>query len=160
MELLRTWVLGLAGAAVFCAVCTEMTPEGKVKGVQKMVCGIVMTIALMSPLLGFDFGSYSLNLSKYRQAAQEISASAEEISDSLSRTFIEERCAAYILDKARISGLEISEAKVTVRWSGEGVWYPVEAEIRGEYDRSLSEKIEEKLGINAENQHWNENEDT
>jgi hypothetical protein len=160
VEALRTWILGLAGAAVFCAVCTELTPQGSVKSVQKMLCGVVMTLALVSPLLKLDMGKYSLNLARYRQAAEEIGASAEEISDSLSRTFIAEKCAAYILDKARLSGAEVTDAVVSVRWSGEGVWYPVSAEIYGIYNRTLSEKIEEELGISEENQRWIEDENS
>lgn len=158
-EFLRSWILGLAGAAVFCALCSAVTPDGSVKKVQKLLCAVVMTLALVSPLAGLDMSAYSLNLARCRKQAEEIGASAQEISDSLSRTFIEERCAAYILDKARLLGLSPSGVKVTAQWSGEGVWYPVEAEIEAQYDRRLSEKIEEELGITAQNQHWSINED-
>ena len=157
-ELVREWILGLAGAAVFCALCSAVTPDGSVKRVQKLMCGVVMTLALTAPLAGLDMSGYSLNLAKFSRRAGEIGASAQEISDSLSRTFIEERCAAYILDKARLLGLEPGAVKVTAQWSGEGVWYPVEAEIGAEYDRRLSEKIEEELGIPAQNQRWSKNE--
>lgn len=157
-ELIRGWILGLAGAAVFCALCSAVTPDGSVKRVQKLMCGVVMTLALIAPLAGLDMRGYSLNLAQLRRRGDEIGASAQEISDSLSRTFIEERCAAYILDKARLLGLEPETVKVTTQWSGEGVWYPVEAEIGAEYDRRLSEKIEEELGIPARNQRWSKNE--
>ena len=157
-ELLRSWILGLAGAAMFCALCSAVTPEGSVKRVQKLMCGVVMTLALISPLTGLDMSGYSLNLALCRQRAEEISSSAQKISDSLSRTFIEERCAAYILDKARLLGLEPETVRVTTRWSGEGVWYPVEAEIGAEYDRRLSEKIEEELGIPVQSQRWSKDE--
>lgn len=157
-ELLRNWILGLAGAAVFCAVCSAVTPDGSVKRVQKMLCGVVMTLSLLSPLKVLDMSGYSLSLARCRQQAELIGASAQEISDSLSRTFIEERCAAYILDKARLLGSEPGAVRVTAQWSPEGVWYPAEAEIQMQYNRELSEKIEEELGISAENQHWSINE--
>ena len=117
-----------------------------------------MTLALLSPIKGLDMSGYSLNLARCSQQAEEIGATAQEISDSLSRTFIEERCAAYILDKARLLGSEPGAVRVTARWSSEGVWYPAEAEIEAQYDRRLSEKIEEELGITAQNQHWSINE--
>ena len=157
-EILRNWILGLAGAAVFCVLCSAVTPDGSVKRVQKMLCGVVMTLALLSPIKGLDMSGYSLNLARCRQQAEEIGATAQEISDSLSRTFIEERCAAYILDKARLLGSEPGAVRVTARWSSEGVWYPAEAEIEAQYDRRLSDKIEEELGITAQNQHWSINE--
>ena len=154
MELLRTWIMGLAGTALLCAVCTELTPQGSVKTVQRAICGVVMSLALVSPLLRLDFDSYSLHLAGYRKQAEEIASQGKEISDSLSRTYIQEQCRAYILDKARLSGVPVTSASVELRWSGEGVWYPVAAEIEGTYDRALAEKIEEELGISRENQHW------
>lgn len=157
-QVLRDWILGLAGAAVFCALCSAVTPEGGVRRVQKLLCGVVMALALISPLEELDMGGYSLELARCRQQAEEIAASAQEISDSLSRTFIEQRCAAYILDKARLSGFEPGEVRVRAQWSSEGVWYPVEAQIEAEYDQRLSEKIEEELGIPAHSQHWGINE--
>lgn len=157
-QLLRDWILGLAGAAVFCALCSAVTPEGAVKRIQKLLCGVVMALALISPLAELDMSGYSLNLARSRQQAGEMAASARKISDSLSRTFIEERCAAYILDKARLLGLEPASVKVRAQWSPEGVWYPVEAEIEAQYDGRLSEKIEEELGIPAQDQHWRINE--
>lgn len=160
VSLIRTWILGLAGAAVFCALATELTPKGMVKNVLGPVCGIVMALALLSPLLSIDFESYSLNLAKYRENAAALTASAEEISDSLSRTIIEEECESYILDKALSLGLALDGADVTVRWSGEGHWYPVSAEMAGEYSRELSGLIEAELGISAENQIWSGNENT
>ena len=156
MELLRTWILGLAGAALLCAVCTELTPQGSVKTVQRAICGVVVSLALISPLLRLDSGAYSLHLAGYRKQAEEIASQGKEISDSLSRTYIQEQCRAYILDKARLSGVPVTSASVELRWSGEGVWYPVAAEIEGTYDRALAEKIEEELGIGQENQHWTE----
>ena len=159
MEHLRTWILGLAGAALLCAVCTELTPSGSVKTVQRAVCGVVMSLALVSPLLKLDFDGYSLHLASYRKQAEEIAAQGKEITDSLSRTYIQEQCQAYILDKARLSGANVTSASVELRWSGEGVWYPVAAEIEGTYDRALAEKIEEELGIGRENQHWTDKRD-
>ena len=159
MELLRTWIMGLAGAALLCAVCAELTPQGSVKTVQRAICGVVMSLALVSPLFKLDMGGYSLNLASYRKQAEEIASRGREISDSLSRTYIQEQCRAYILDKARLSGVPVTSASVELRWSGEGVWYPVAAEIEGTYDRALADKIEEELGISRENQHWTDKRD-
>ncbi len=154
IETVRSWIMGIAGAAFMCAICGELTGTGRVKAVEKAIGGFIVTIALISPLIKFDIGSYSINLAKYRNAAESISASAGEISDTLSRTFIAERCEAYILDKAKLLGLSVSDAEVELRWSGEGVWYPVKAKIYGDFNYALAEKIEEELGVSRENQYW------
>lgn len=160
VTLIRSWVLGLAGASIFCAIAVELTPRGMVKNVLLPVCGAVMAMALFAPLLSFDFESYSLSMAKYRENAEALTAAAEEISDSLSRTIIETECESYILDKARTLGLTVEEADVTVRWSGEGYWYPVETRLKGDYSVELSGLIEAELGIGAEEQFWIGNEDT
>lgn len=155
IELIRSWILGLTGAATVCAVATLLTPRGPVKGVTKTLCGVVMAAALLSPLIGFDFPDYSLNLSEYRARGDALIGRAEEISDTLNRRSIEAELEAYILDKAQTLGAAVSAAKVTVEWSTEGYWYPVAAEIEGSYDAALSACIEGELGISREAQTWN-----
>lgn len=155
MEFIRNWILGLAGAAVFCAVATELTPKGPVKAVLRCVCGVVMAGALLSPLLDFDFPAYSLNLARYRASAAEVEAEAAEISGALNRRVIEEALEAYILDKAQTLGTPLADADVTARWSTEGVWAPVAAELNGRENETLSGWIEAELGIPREAQTWN-----
>lgn len=154
LSLIKEWVLGLAGAAVFCAVMTEITPKGAAKGVVKAVCGMVMAIALVSPLLNMDFEAYSLNLAKYRTEAAAAVERGKEISDSLNRSIIEEEYRAYILDKALSLGAELSDARVTVKWSGEGYWYPVECAFTGQYSEGLAVAVETELGVSRERQIW------
>ncbi len=158
LNLLRSWILGLAGAAVFCAVMTEICPKGAVKNIVKVLCGIVMAIALISPVLKLDMPGYSMNMAKYRLRGEEIAAAGREMSDNMSRTIIEEDCRAYILDKGAALGAEITDAVVKLKWSGEGFWYPVECEIWGEYYEPLSRLIESELGIMKENQKWSKDE--
>ena len=158
VELIRTWILGLVGAAVFCALATELTPPGMVKRVLHTLCGIVMALTLVSPLLRFDFSAYSLNLAKYRENAAALHQSAQEISDELSRRLIEDECRAYILDKAQELGLDVEAVSVRVRWSSEGFWYPVEAAVSAPYNGDLSRCMESELGIPESSQNWSGNE--
>lgn len=155
IELIRNWILGLTGAAAVCAVATLLTPRGAVKGVTRMVCGVVMAAALLSPLIAFDFPAYSLHLSEYRARGAALAGRAEEISGALSRRSIEAELEAYILDKAQTLGAAAGAAKVTVEWSTEGYWYPVAAEIDGGYHAALSDLIEGELGVPREAQTWN-----
>lgn len=155
IEFIRSWILGLTGAAAVCAVATLLTPRGPVKGVTRTVCGVVMAAALVSPLIGFDFPAYSLNLAQYRARGDALIGRAEEISGALSRRSIEAELEAYILDKAQTLGAAADAAKVTVAWSTEGYWYPVAAELGGSYDAALSALIEGELGIPREAQTWN-----
>lgn len=159
-EVLRGWVLELCGAAAVCAIALAVCPKGRVNGVLRVVCGAVMTIALLAPVVGFDYDIYSESLEKYRIEADEAAGSASKSEDILSRTIIEEECAAYILDKAAELGLSMSCAQVSARWSEEGFWYPYEAVLRAAGTQAgkteLAEIVASGLGIPRDRQFWEE----
>ena len=159
IELIRTWVLALTGTAAFCAVATELTPKGPVKSVVRTVCAVSLAAALLSPLLEFDFPTYALSMARYRDDAAALTASGKEIGGELNRRVIEERLAAYILDKARSLGVSVTEARVTLKWDADGVWYPTAAEIVGDYSAGLSDCIAAELGVPAEAQTWRNDEE-
>ncbi len=150
--------MGLSGGAVFCAVMCELCPKGTVKSVVKLLCGMVMALALISPLINMEPAQYPLNLAGYRLMAEEAAANGKSESDALSRTIIEEQCRAYILDKGQTLGADIQGAGVKLRWSEEGFWYPVECEIEGRYHSGLAAAISSELGLGDESQVWKENE--
>ena len=154
LGLLRSWILGLSGAAIFCAVVTELCPPGSAKKILRLLCGCVMAVALISPFLKIDLNDYSLNMAKYRAQAEDISLSAKENADSYSRTLIEEQCRAYILDKALTLGVDVAGATVKLRWNEGGFWYPVECSVEADFDVQLAGFIECELGIGEENQKW------
>lgn len=158
LDFFRSWILGLAGAAVFCAVITELCPGGSTKKVLKLLCGLVMAIALISPLIKGEMPAYTINMAKYRTRADEISASAKESADNYSRAIIEEQCRAYILDKALALGIDIENVSVVLRWNDGGFWYPSECVIGSEYNPDLAESIECELGLGKESQKWGTNE--
>jgi stage III sporulation protein AF len=154
----QEWVRAIAGAALICAAATALTPKGKVKGVLKIVCGIVLIMAMVNPLLSGALPELSLDLSVYRQKADEIIGTAEEKENGLSRRIIEGELEAYILDKARSLGATLGSVEVAVKWGDAGCWYPHEVTITAELtprEKSLiSSSIEAELGIPGERQYW------
>jgi len=158
----QEWVRAIAGAALICAAASALTPKGKVKGILKLVCGIVLIMAMINPLLDGTLPELSLDLSAYRQKADEIIGEAEEKENGLSRRIIEGEMEAYILDKARSLGATLESVEVAVKWGDEGCWYPHEVTITAELpprEKSLiSNSIEAELGIPGERQYWSGNE--
>lgn len=151
---LRTWVLGMTGAALFCALASALTPRGTVKEIVKTVCGVVMAAALAAPLFSLPMADYALNAAHWRQEGAAIAAEGETLGSEMSRPVIEERYAAYILDKAAALGTAVQSARVSVRWTTEGVWVPVAAEICGQQSAALAAAIEGELGIAREEIRW------
>ena len=157
-EFLRSWIWSLTGAAVVCACAMHLTPAGQVKKVVRLLCGVVMTAALLSPLRQLDLTEYGWNLARYRAEAAELTGTAETLRQSLDRNIIEEKLAAYILDKAQSCGAALQGAQVHLQWSTEGFWYPDGAVLQGNYDRVLARWMEAELGIPEGAQTWREHE--
>ncbi len=154
------WIRTVVGASLLCCCAMYLCPKGRVRDALRIVCGVVMALALISPIMEFDFRSYSEGLASYRARAGEIDDMANEAYDSLTRTVIEQEYAAYISDKAAEQGLALRSVTVGVEWGGDGVWYPLEAYISGsaQAQEALTPIIEADLGIPQERQYWSNDE--
>ncbi|UOO37138.1 hypothetical protein IZU99_07660 [Oscillospiraceae bacterium CM] len=157
-EAIRTWVIGLAGAALITAVAMTVTPEGKTKKIVSLICGLMTILALIRPLKGFDYVSFAKNLASYKQEASAFSADVSDADEKLTRRIIEEKCCAYILDKAESLGITDLDVTVTAAWDDDGYWYPARAELSTNAGlalrASLESRIESDLGIPREKLVW------
>ena len=150
---MRQWILGIFAASLLSAFALALCPEGRVRPVLRMVCGIVCALAVASPLMGLDMDALASGLAEYRLQAQRSAAEGEEEGKMLERTYIEEECAAYICDAAARREIVIDGASVEVRWDDAAlVWVPHGARVTGAYSPELSALIERELGIPAERQ--------
>jgi len=159
MEIIRTCLIRILGIAVISAVALAITPEGSIKKLLGIVCGFATVTVIISTFSGFDFVSFSSYMSQYRETAESITAQALEKTSVETRLIIEERCAAYILDKAEKVGASVS-ASVKAVWHEDGYWYPSEADIvfsgSNEAEIKLRDYISAELGIAPEKQNWSE----
>lgn len=161
-EFAGNWIKAIACAAIICAAASALTPKGKVKSVQKLICGIVLIMAIISPLLNKDMPELSLDMSKYREEADKIVQNSESKENRLSRTIIENELNAYILDKAKSLGVTLQSVKISMRWSDQECWYPYEVTLSGKIAQRekdlVAGAIEAELGIPKLRQHWSEDE--
>ena len=152
---MKQWLMSVAAASVLSSVALALCPAGRVRSVTRLVCGIVCALALLSPALTLDISAISAAMASYGQAAQIITQNEEEERKMMERTYIEEKCGAYISDKAEALGLGPVFAAVTARWDEEGLaWYPYEAAMGCQRSAPLERAVEAELGIPAERQRW------
>ena len=159
MSYLQQWARGLVSASVVAALARQLGEKTPQKKVIEFVCGVVMLALLFSPVLNADRQILSGALSSYRKTAAELTGDMEERENELLRTYIEQKCGAYILDEADALGMEQTEATVRAKWRGES-WIPWEAYIQSicsaEQRARLISIIDSELGIPVERQNWNE----
>lgn len=159
IAILKEWTMSLIGASIIAAIALTLTPRGRVYGIVRMLCGVVMVIALISPLIDFNLEAYGAGLSQYKEHMYLLENNMDETSERLNRTIIEEECAAYILDKAQVMDLTVT-VTVTAKWGDEGYFIPHEVYIISdtpENSRLLS-VIEADLGVPRVNIHWSTSE--
>lgn len=162
-ELLGQWVRGIAAVAVICGAALAVTPKSKVKNVLKVLCGVVLIIALIRPFIDSDSAELSMDMARYRAQADAVAKNAEEQKTNLSRSIIEQKLESYILDKAQSMEITDLEANVILKWGDEGFWYPYEIELKTNSaagDRNkLSSFVQGELGIPESRQHWSVHQD-
>ena len=157
---MHNWIYSVSVAAAVCAVCGALISDGRMKKASSFVFAAVMLAAMLAPITELDFKIYSISAEKYRLQAESIVADGNEAKENLDRRYIEDKYAAYILDKAAQEDIELQSVSVSCSWSTEGFWYPesaaitINAEIDEEACSGIKNAIEAELGIDAAHQQW------
>lgn len=153
MQILRTWILGVTVLSMILAAAQALMPEGAVKLVSRLTCGLALTLALLQPLMSLERVDFTDLVSDLPAG----SVSAEE-QDPMT-PIIEEELAAYIEEKAGEFGLSCA-ARVTCRPDENGVPLPrsvqITGRLTGEQRQTLSAWIARDLGIPAGEQSFRE----
>ncbi len=158
MALIRAWILGIAAAALAAAIFTALSPQGKARKITMFASGFMLMAAMIKPVIGFDFSVFSSAVMQYGTMGQEYAVMLNEKNDTLLKTIIEERCGAYISDKATSLGMENVKIRVRAVKGDGGYPYPYEVYISAKYSQSrkkaLTDYLESEFGVPASRQHW------
>ena len=162
MGAVRSWLLAVIAASLLCAVAGALMPPGPVKRVGRLVCGLVLIGAMLSPLRLLDLEGGQRWLEGYLASVQSREAELEETVNSQIKVIIEQKYAAYIVDKAAQLGLAC-RARVKCALSEDGLYLPVRTEVDGSMTADVQGKlirvIESELGVPAQAQIYAEEEE-
>ena len=155
---MKMWIFRVIGAAVISGVSMSIVPKGSVKKILSLLCGFLMIYAFMSIGTDLDYSGLSMAMAEYRNESEEFTENAKETADNMNRRIIEEKLSAYILDKGKLEGAENLDAKVNLKWSSDGYWYPYSAVLYFTGSDAVKERLENyiegELGIREENIEW------
>ena len=140
MGLVREWLLGITAAAILAAFAEGVMPEGGIKQVGKLVCGLMMAAAVLRPLGQVEVTDFAPLLEYDEQQIQVL----QEEADTRMKTIIEQELAAYSMDKAAQLGISC-QIRFTCRDEGENVFLPKSAEIFGVQDEQARKQLREFL---------------
>lgn len=146
----KDWLLAVISVSLLCATAEALMPRGAVKRVGRLVCGLALLAAILSPLRTLDVDEGRRWLDSYLSGSDQLEAELRETVNSQLKTIIEKEYAAYIVDKAAQLGITCS-AKVECRETEEGLYLPVRAEVRVSGDGTwLIQSVAEDLGLSED----------
>jgi stage III sporulation protein AF len=163
MSYLTSWLLSVIGTAFLVSLAEALTPQSRVREVAHLVGGILLLLALLSPLANARgaTGDWSWSAADYSEQVAALKAAYQkEQVETLSKG-IKAQSEAYIEAAAQELGLRV-HAEVTLaegedealRQSVGAVELPDTVTLDIPFDAGLSALIEENLGILPENQYW------
>lgn len=162
MGAVRGWLLAVITVSLLCAVADALMPAGAVKRVGRLVCGLVLMGAILSPIARLDVEGSQRWLDSYLSSVRSREAELEDTVNSQMKLIIEREYAAYILDKAAQLGLECT-VRVECELSEDGLYLPLRTEVAGLRTAGAQEKliriISEDLGVPAQSQIYLEEEE-
>ncbi|MBQ9979507.1 MAG: stage III sporulation protein AF [Oscillospiraceae bacterium] len=150
-EFLRNWIITVTAAATLAAIATALIPEGNVKKASSLVLGLVLMLAVISPvkrLTGEDVG----RLTEEFMVEMEESAAFNFAGEEMMTEIIEQELRTYILDKADSLGADIRVQGFEFQTLEGGVSVPVKVYLSGQLTPALSAVIEQDLGIGKDSQ--------
>ena len=156
MESLRGYLLSVTVVAMCCGVLSSLTgKKGLTGSTVKFLCGIVMLLVVIGPLVNIEIGNMQGSLKDFSQEAKSVAAFGQETALKEYAGIIKERTAAYILDKAESLGAELT---VEVTLSDDDLLVPCAVKLSGTISpyakRVLTDTIAKDLGIQEGEQTW------
>ncbi len=153
----KMWLLSLLAACLVCGIADALMPQGAVKKVGRLVCGLVLILSMLTPVVHLDIDGGQQWLESYLAEVEQREGELEEQVRGGIKTIIEEAYAAYIVDKAAQLGVTCT-VKVVCRVQEDGLYLPIQADITGvlsmQKQEQLSNILKEELGLPIEGQHY------
>lgn len=158
MDGLKTWLVSVAAAALVASIAAALSPEGTPKKLAKFSGGLLLVLALLSPLRTLDDRALADFATKYMFPAVETAKGQQYEDPELVKSIIEQESAAYISDKAAALGVAASQVTVTCHITEEGFPALEQVTVRGSGEESawsaLSKAITADFSLEKEAQRF------
>ena len=156
MAEIREYLIGVTAVAILCGIVTALTGEkGFLGSAMKLLSGLLMTLALVSPWVKIPINDLIGWTEDIRTEGDSLAQQGQDFAEEAYRKVIKDKVEAYILDEAKTLGLDLS---VTVTLAEEGTPVPISAELHGSvspyHRQQMTHFLSDELGIGREDQQW------
>lgn len=153
IEAVCEWLTAVVAVMMLLSAILLLVPEGTIKKIAELTGGVLVMLALMTPVMRFSGETFRELYHEHQKSAEVWKREVEESEEQTLCDEVKARVAEYIETYSASQGKKIS-AEVTVVVRGDGVPVPSSVEISGEPDKEISEWIASELGISKEQQFW------
>lgn len=147
------YVIRLSALSMMVGLLLPMVSEGTPKLLLRLVGSILLTVTALSPLTDLRFPELSEWDVSCALQGEAAAAAGEALAQESRNTIIQQRTAAYILDKAAALGAQITP-EVELDSHGLPRSVMIRGDLTGQQRQRLSGIMEEDLGIPKEKQTW------
>lgn len=155
MESLRLYLQSILASALVCSVILMFPLSGTAKEITRLICGLVMSISVITPLRDYDFTALPNSVFDISFDANTLTEEGKDSARNAMAQIIKTEAETYIQNKAAELGVDLS---ATIRIREDDLPIPISATIYGEVTdsfRTLLEKILfSELGIAKEDIRW------
>ena len=156
MDSIRQYIICIVGVAVCCGIIRcFMNEKSTIGGLIKTLCGIVLAIAAISPVLQIRYADLKDYTDLISTEAAALSQDGADLSNEKLGALITQKLEAYILEKASLLDCDV---EVHISINKESPPEPSGVKITGAvspYAKArLCDMIETDLGIPKEMQQW------
>lgn len=156
MQAVSTYIMGITAVALIGGILTKLSGQKQGSGkLLPVLCSVFLTLTILRPLSNLDGKAISWDTFDFSSRAEEISLQGQNMTRDTLRKVITENAEAYILNKAKEMGLQIT---ATISLSQDDVPVPASVQLTGAASplekKQLTSIITEDLGIPKEDQKW------
>lgn len=153
MDSWKQYIFSIVVCVFSCKIVSQIIFDPKRKALMHLVCGTVLAIFILRPLSNINLEDLLYFPLLDEGTAEHCITKGEKIAAEAQAEYIKASCEAYILDKAKRLGAEIT-AQVLLDEN----LIPQSADIEGSLDPDIQIQLQnilsDDLGIPKENQIW------
>lgn len=151
IEILRQMILGVTAAAIFSSVMLQFTQKSALQEIIKLAAGMVMILALLTPLSRISMPSFSGWMAEVKGSVAAQTGRAQEHNEQIAHSSIAGAVSGYIRDQAEALDMKCS-VHTGLSEGEDGTMYISSVKVKGqaftaEQREKLSALIERDCGV-------------
>ena len=152
MKAVSAYFMHIIAVAILCGIFNSLMAKSSFSKMIQFLTGIILTLSLVMPLCSLKINDLNIHATQFQAQATAVIAEGQDAADKIMDNIIIEKTCAYIVDKAKSLGGDVT-ATVTIKDH-----IPIQVMLSGSispYGKTqLSAWIAEELKIQKEGQYW------